>query len=319
MKAGTPQHAARDGRQSPPGRGGGQRPGRTLWARVLGHGEDPASWGWPVARLRGVSVLLHPIVPIYVVLQLLWSLPPGRLGLVYVASLLGGLAAAVLVRELTRTLLAPSPVGRSVVWPLGTLDPAVIGGRRADTVAWLAGVALTVSAGGVSAALGVPLDTFDLRGLGFYPVLLETPAQLFAWAVCLAAGVLSLIHLLPMPPLDASRFVPERLRPRVGVGAAVALGAGALVFDAPPLIAVAGVGLWMSIRDVRNRRFLEAPGDDDWLAPAAEPLPDAEQIDELLAKVSREGLASLTDRERARLDRVASTEESGGERPLGDG
>lgn len=300
------------------------RTGRArLVGRVLGIGEDPMSWSFPLGRLGGIAIRAHVIWPVFVVAELLWSLPGNRLGAQFVGILLAGLLAAMVVREtarlLVRTVLVAKPE-RLVLWPLG--DWSISSPMKSELSIAAAGFLATGVLAIVSAStlvlMGVPrvVEVFN-------PVMLNaalaslTPAQVPVWAVYAASLVLLVLHLIPGYPLDGGRLVAAILARRghaegarakagtVGVLAGLLVAVLALVIGSVLLLALGVIVLWSSFSARQRARFLETPDSMEWLSPAARPAPDEFELDALLEKISQTGIDSLTSEERNALKRAS--------------
>lgn len=313
------QNRASPNAATPQGRPPADRPG---WSRVLGFGEDPLLWSFPVGRVLGAQFRVHALVPVWVLAEAINAGRTDRNSLIHVLPAIALVFCLALGKELARVAAARRcghPIGSIVLWPLGALAVESRGpltDRRAHgagagilMLACLCMASLFVLADGAAAAL-----VFNPLAPQPQIAALATPAQAFAWWGFYAAVVLLLANLLPILPLDAGRALEARLlgsprAPRVlqlqVLGACSAFLA-AVFADQPRIIiaaAVACVACWVALRRLA---FVPAP------APPAAPVPGATgpraalTLDEILAKVSVQGVAGLTDEERAELERASA-------------
>jgi len=318
-----------------------------LLARVIGDGESPAWWGFPVASIGGCEVRIHLVTPVYVlaaVAHALWN----DLGLPFVLLGLLALALAVSVHEAARghalvrwSKLHPIDL---TLWPLGAVwrfhdEESVRGEARAALVALgaiagcvlvSAGVIIAFAPGGARllAELFRPaLAIGSLRGGS----TLHTLALVAAWQMYAMSAYMLLANLVPMLPLDAAlalqgRAVPGRRRSDPVAAWGLPVGAALVVVGmvtALTPIALLGVcGAVVSWFAWQSSRFAVDPaGVDRWRAALGEPAPtgapgtngetpqpagpitpeEREQVERVLAKISAEGIDSLTRAERRML------------------
>lgn len=301
------------------------RSGR-FWSRLVGVGDDPISWSFPIAKLSRIQLRVHVIWPAFILAELLWSLPANRLGPQFVGLLLAGLLIAVVVREsarlLVRTTLGNRP-DRVIYGPIG--EWSIAGPDRADLLVASSGFLATVVLALVSAStlvlLGAPRIAEVFSPLTLHVALATlTPTQLPIWAIYAGSIALLFVHLLPAYPLDAGRVLavglagkrdPESARRLAGTiggvtGAVVALGG--LVSGQVLVLALGGVLVWTSLSARRAAAFLLAPEQDLWLHPSAGPKTSPEELDQLLEKISQTGIESLSRHERSVLDRASNSD-----------
>lgn len=276
-----------------------QGPGdRATFARVLGEGEDPLSWSLPLGRFFRTRVRLHILMPLWITVELLGPLHPGKLGLVYSASLVGAFCVVVVARELCRAAFARA-MGRQldtvVLWPLGGvshtspvsrvypgLQPALAesGGLLFGMLAWPVLAAAVWMLGGGWGQLSVsplnPAVTLGSIGQDLDSVRATTGANplvlIGAWSLYYANACVLLANLvLPMFPLDASRVLLAWQERRLGDAAAAAfvakigfvaaiavLLAGAAM-ESTRLMALAVLGGVATWIELRRSQFLEQP------------------------------------------------------------
>ncbi len=305
--------------------------------RVFGEGENPLSWSLPMAVVRGVSVRLHLVFVVFIAVRLVQSIQQERAGLLFQAAGLAGLLVLVLVHEASHVAAAVrSGVrhDRIVLWPLGGFDH----GEQTLRPGQLAAIA---AAGPIaSLVMLVPLSALTLWMTGSWDLVLFDPfdyrdAARAASAESLGAWLVWSLHannamllafnlLVPMHPLDAGRLVQAslwaargeagaaRLSGTVGLVSAAVLAAIGLTVNETVLLGVAVIGAFVSWQEMSRARFLDldaaggarAPdaGDDSWDSGP----PDADELDRILQKISRQGLESLTSEERRALDRASA-------------
>jgi Zn-dependent protease len=321
--------------ESAGGEGQDRRNIRPGLVRRLFHGEDPLSLAFPIARIGPLRLRIHWVVPVYIASELAASLPQDRIGLPYVAIALGALAVVVLLREIGRGFFARwlgSSVDQVVLWPLGGLNAAAKHGTPQPVAAETGGLIVGALLAPVLALAAVQAGV-DKENLLFNPFRPSevlsygtwTTVQLALWfGYYLNIVVLGLNLLLPMFPMDLGRIMAARWRRhspaflateragRVGLIAAVTLFILAATVGENRLMAVAFCCFVATLIELRRAQFLApAPSETPEEPPPARAhpakpkiivVPDPE-LDVVLAKISREGMASLNPTERAVLTR----------------
>ena len=311
--------------------------------RVLGDGEDPLRWGLPIGRVAGIRLRVHWVFVLYVLSQVIFTLPRHQAGVVFVLPLMASLFVLVLLHEFGHCVACRRAGGEAdeiVMWPLGGLAfcrPP--NDWRAELRTALGGPAvnlalLPVFGGGLYAATGawsaVLPNPFDLGGaiLDLETAYGSMPWWLIAlWSLHGANLVLLGFNLLvPMDPLDAGRVVRCLVWARAGrqrslwVGAHVGLATGAglvllglVLGDGKALLAVGLFGCLVCWMERRRLQFLAGaePGLDVPVGPvvAADPGEDdadagREEVDRILDKIARTGMKSLSAREKRVLKRA---------------
>lgn len=287
------------------------------------------AWSFPLARLGAIRLRVHWFVPLWVGAELLAWLPRHALGPAHVVAVVASLLVLGVIREASRLGVARwlgSEVEVSRVWPLGGLSPVSVTGTLRPVLAEVGGLLaglcllpllawLCVRAGCVAESL-----TPDLLSPRVTAATLRTPEQVAAWWLYFANVLQLAANLVPAGPFDAGRVLGAILRGRVGErGAAVAarIGllacAGLFVYGCAAgetrLILVASFAALVTFMDFRRYEFLSSPGGVP--EPAARPAAVVHRraartepsLDELLGKISRTGLNSLTPEEREVLSR----------------
>lgn len=197
-------------------------------ARIFGDGENPLAWGFKIATFRSAPIKLHLLFVVYLLVELIFTLPGNRDGVVFVLPRLGAMVLLVMAREVIRSIAArragaePSEI---MLWPMGGLIapglPDEWGARLRITLApLLLHVALLP-------LLALPLylltrdwqsliiNPLTLRGSGAVPTFQDGTTAW--WLVTLAAihsvnlVLLAFNLLLPMLPLDAASLLESVL------------------------------------------------------------------------------------------------------------
>ncbi|MCC5824095.1 MAG: hypothetical protein LAT64_12450 [Phycisphaerales bacterium] len=321
-----------------------QTPGRFgSLGRILGDGENPLRWGLPMGRVAGIRLRVHWLFVLYILSQVIFTLPRHQAGVVFVLPLMASLFVLVLLHEIGHCIACRRAGGEAdeiVLWPLGGLAFCrAPHDWRAELRTTLGGplvnlALLPVFAGALFAATGawsaVLPNPFDLGGsiLDLETAYGSMPWWLIAlWSLHTANLVLLGFNLLvPMYPLDAGRVVQCLVWARAGhhrslwvaahVGLAVAAGLsvlGLVLMDGKMLLAIGlfgGVVCWMERRRLQFLAGAE-PGLDVPPAPVAtaepeedDPVAGREEVDRILDKIARTGMKSLSAREKRVLKRA---------------
>ncbi len=290
---------------------------------------SPMTWSLPLFRLGGVSVRMHALFLLLAAVELLRSSVPGAtrtLALPPTALVLGFLLVLSLLHEAARTVTARRAGGlldEWLLWPLGGLVGVVPGESRrpvwAEMAGWAAVLTLAVANGvtlhgltgrvlGVAIPSPWTLEEFRALSLQGNGTLVET-LWLLQWASVLFLG----LGLVPAAPLPAGRLLAAwmsrrmgwsagvRRSARVGLVCAVLLLVAGLVWDAWTLTALALLA-WVAVHETLTR----VEEGDEMLDMASAPesaaaADDQAELDRILEKINRHGLASLSFLERRRL------------------
>ena len=324
--------------------------GAKAWlARVFGDGENPLAWGFRVASFGAVPVKVHLLFIVYLLVELIFTLPGNRDGIDFVLPRLLAIVGLVTLRELVHTIAAKRAGGHAaevMLWPFGGLIPPELPEDRSSRLR-ISLAPLTTNLA-LLPLLAVPLYiiTRDWQSLIINPLTLRGSDAVIQfpdgttawWLVALGAVhsvnlIILVINLIPMHPLDGARILEtllskdrsehraQWLTANIGIGAATIIGIFALVMqDATALFALCVVcGLICSFHR-RRLQFLATadmiPGlsassviasenktrDEDGAVRV-----DQAEIDRILAKISQQGIASLTRKERRTLKRATET------------
>jgi len=314
---------------------------RVLLRRVLGAGEDPFAWSIPVFRMRRIQVRLHLVVPLWIAAELLFAFSTDRIGPLHVSMAVGSLVVIAIMREWMRAhaarVLGADEKDTAIAWPLGGLTPVSRPGLSHPIATELGGIVFGVA---VTPLLVIALwaTGADLQTLLFNPLsprgslaLLATSWQYAAWWLYYANTVILLLNIfLPMSPFDAAGILHAWMRQRIGAArandavlrcgifAALSLLVLAATGGETRLIAVAIFAAAATLQQFRKNEFLYSPArvvpdrpescPDEAAEPAqvvrVEPEVTDDAIDQVLAKITKGGMGSLTNAERSLLERA---------------
>lgn len=320
---------------------GDDRPGAAPQplGRVAGIGEDPLTWAIPLVTWRGVRIGVHAIFPIWALAECAAALPRGRDAVFTLLTAAACYLVVVLARELARAWWA-ARAGREVheivAWPLGGFASSGAASARATAMGELGGVVFTailaVPLGGFLWALGVHLDELAVGILvpSAYPHTRDPIEAVVFWSFHASVVLTAFNALVPMAPFDVAHAIdrlhaPERSPVdaagsslRRGLFMAFVLFTGAAVASAERVMAVAmlgGLTTWIEYRRVMflHRPLLNTILVEDRAASINEPHDEdvresneahsaLPQVDEVLAKITRSGLTSLSAKERRSLE-----------------
>ena len=317
---------------------------RLVFARIFGDGENPLAWGFPLFRLSGIRVRIHLLFLIYLLVELIFTLPGNRDGLVFVLPRLVAIVALVVLRELAHAAAVRRLGGRVeelMLWPMGGLSPLdVPENPGAQIRAALAGPVVHLILFPIFAGL-MYWQTRDAGGLLINPLLFGGgavpvgPDGHTTWLMLLIQAfygvnlsLLLLNLLLPMFPLDGASVAygillkksdplrAQRTAINIGLGTATAVGLVGLVMeDGTALFSMAVVcGLVCSIM----RRRLQFLAYAEPIVAGGVPMPpivddddeevmSREELDRILTKISESGMGSLSRRERRSLKRATES------------
>ncbi|MBO6738693.1 MAG: hypothetical protein JJ916_02420 [Phycisphaerales bacterium] len=286
--------------------------GAKAWlARVFGDGENPLAWGFKVASFGDVPIKVHLLFIVYLLVELIFTLPGNRDGIDFVLPRLIAIVGLVTLRELVHTIAAKRAGGHApeiMLWPFGGLIPPELpDDRPARLKISLAPIATNLA---LLPLLAIPLYliTHDWQSLIINPLTLRGSDAVIQfpdgttawWLVALGAVhsvnlIILVINLLPMHPLDGARILEtllskdrseysaQWLTANIGIAAATVIGIFALVMqDATALFALCVVcGLICSFHR-RRLQFLATadmiPGIPTSTFPASENNNDSKPV-----------------------------------------
>jgi Zn-dependent protease len=195
---------------------------KKVLARIFGDGENPLAWGFPLFKIAGTQYKIHLLMVLYLLGQLIFTLPGHKAGAVFMVPMLVALLVLVLLHEMAHTFVARRNVGQAelrMLWPLGGLEPAQFDdpSPMGELRTALAGVAmhlalipvflipLVVLTGGWDAVMFHPLRPSSSIHTLVLASDLSTPWWLVViWAFHVVNSILLVINLVPMLPLDGS-------------------------------------------------------------------------------------------------------------------
>jgi Zn-dependent protease len=236
-------------------------------ARIFGDGENPFAWGFKVGTIGNLPIRIHLLFLVYLLVELIFTLPGNREGFVFVFPRVIAMLALVLARELVHMHIAKRAGGTPIeimLWPMGGLIPPE------PPEGWKQRVFMSFSPVLFNLVLlpafAVPLYllTKDWQSLVFNPLTLRGADSVIMlpdgttswWLAALGAAhavnlVLIVIVMLPMYPMEGARILDgflsktrtdhraQWLSVHVGLGAATVIGIFALVMkDATALFAL---------------------------------------------------------------------------------
>lgn len=312
-----------------------------LWGsikRAFGGSDNPMSWGLPLYRLAGIRVRVHFLFLVYIAVEMLRASFGGSA--LFMGMTFATLFALVLLHEYGHCFACRWVGGQAdeiMLWPLGGLafcrPPhrwqaeliTVVGGPMVNVILFpLLFLAVLLATGSWGAVLFNPFHP----GAGWIEVMgFSLPVRLL-WTGYYANGMLLAFNaLVPMYPMDAGRIVQSVLWARlgyrrsmeialvVGLAAAACLGVVGIVFNQTLLLAIAifgGITCYMERRHLRligQGLFVE----HEFSAESASRPTKADlrrqrrerehfqRVEQILDKISREGMGSLTRAERRTL------------------
>ncbi|MFK7758642.1 MAG: site-2 protease family protein [Phycisphaerales bacterium] len=261
---------------------------KRMLARIFGDGENPLAWGFTVARIRGITFKIHLIMIVYLLIELIFTMPGHQAGPIFVIPNLVAIVVLVWMHEIAHAVVARRNNGvveQRMLWPLGGFEEARFEEPdiRAEMRTAMAGPALHLGlmpvfilplvmlTGSWGAILINPLTpsgslvSLTLVGDGTTPWWLVT---LWSFHVVNLALLMANL-LLPMYPLDAATVLRIILTPKhgelgarhitalTGLWVATAVGLVGIIFqDANILLAIAIVSGIVCSMERRRLQFL---------------------------------------------------------------
>lgn len=272
---------------------------KRVLARIFGDGENPLAWGFPIGRIAGIGFKIHLLMVVYLLVELIFTLPGHKAGAKFVLPMLFALVVLVVLHEIAHTFVARKnggEVDQRMLWPLGGLEPARFEDEdaKAELRTAFAGIALHAAFLPVF-VIPIVLLTRSWDSVLFNPfdpsasiyTLEHASTQTIHWwlVVVWSFHVVNLIllvaNLIPMLPLDGGAILRVLLTPKLGslgarhrvaiVGLVLStiLGLIGLIFaDAKMLFAIAIVGGIVCTMERRRLQFLSyaemIPGATDY-------------------------------------------------------
>lgn len=320
---------------SPPDDEGGRSGAGRLFARLFENPDNPLGWSLRVFTAFGIAVRVHLMTILFVVFMLLWSLPPGHAGVVFMSLSMGALLTLVLLHEFGHCFACRWVGGsadRIVMLPFGGL--ALV--RPPDD--WKSNFITTAGGPLVNVAI-VPITAAGLwlAGLGhhiaFNPLapmsVLSDPAFAASstvgsyarvglwWVHYINLLLLAFNVLIPAYPLDGGRLFQALLwRKRgyraateiavtVGLLAAMAMGVFGLVADESMLVVIAVFAGWSCWMERRRLRAPDELGDATAsLGSGVSGVVDDEEAQQERERRELEKKRQSDEAEQAELDRI---------------
>jgi len=293
----------------------------------------------------GVRLRMHAVMPIWGAAEIAAASFGGRHRAGSAAIAVAAFALAATWREFMKGLACDRSAddgSLGVVWPLGGLTAVGRRGERGVAKEWwglIGGVgwtgfwALAVWVGNFGPLVFHPFDP-----IGAVNATTLTPGLVVWWLYVAGVCVTLCNAVIPMVPFDLGRLLwrdPSGERAhgeaRVGYVASMTLFVAAAAMGHTRLMAVAAIGALVTYLDGRRvagvemqqsgREWGREPGLGGVRRGMAGPLPEGDVIDgepetptldDVLEKISRDGLASLSERERGVLEAERRRRLSGG-------
>ncbi len=98
---------------------------KKVLARIFGDGENPLAWGFPFITIAGIKIKIHLLMVVYLLAQLIFTMPGHNAGPVFVIPILIAMIVLVVLHELSRAYVARRNgglVNHIMLWPLGGLE-----------------------------------------------------------------------------------------------------------------------------------------------------------------------------------------------------
>lgn len=307
-----------------------------FWYRLLENPENPLGWSLRMFRFLRISTRIHLLTVVYILGQLLWSIPQSHGGILFVAPSMLALFFVVLAHEFGHCLACRRWGGeadRIVMLPWGGLA------LTRPPNHWRAHFG-TAWGGPMVNVLLIPVLAGALWGAGLGETILFNPFSLFStlssppmsgggtlmvlakvtlwWFHCVNLVILVFNLCLPMYPFDGGRLVQALLWRSmgygrsmhisvfIGFGGAMVLGMAALLVEKAMLVLIAVFGAfacWTELRRLRGEADLVSgefasgvPSDDPLLAA-----PSRAEIKRAEAEAKR---AAAQARDQAEVDRI---------------
>lgn len=286
-----------------------------FWHRLLENPENPLGWSVRMFTLWGIAARIHLLTVVYILGQLLWSIPTSHGGIMFVLPAMAALFVIVLAHEFGHCIACRRWGGeadRIVMLPWGGL---ALTRPRND---WRAHFG-TTAGGPLVNLLLLPVLAAGLWLVGARDAILFNPFSPFAtistisgassaetlfkvslwWFHYVNLVILGFNLLLPMYPFDGGRLIQALLWRNmgygksmhisvlVGFGGAMVLGIGALIVEKAMLVLIAvfgAVSCWTELRRLRGEADL-VTGEFGGGVPGG--MPGGGGIDPLLAPPSR--------------------------------
>lgn len=261
---------------------------KKVLARIFGDGENPIAWGFPVAKIKGISIRVHLIMVVYLLSQLIFTMPGHKAGAMFVIPSIIAVIVLVVLREAAGVYVAlrnGASCERIMLWPLGALETPKFEDETTTKIELQTALAptafhlacipvflipLVLLTGSTQAGAFNPFSpsssiyTLTLQDSNTTPWWLVT-----IWSFHVVNLIILVMNLIPMYPLDGGnilRILFERTKNNLdahhasaytGLWVATAVGLLGLLFsDAVMLLAVAIVAGIVCTIERRRAQFL---------------------------------------------------------------
>lgn len=260
---------------------------KAILARIFGDGENPLAWGFTIFTLKGIRVRIHLLFIIYLLSELIFTLPGNREGFAFAWPRLIAMLTLVLVHEFGHCFYCRRIGGQAreiMLWPLGGLAMCTVPEDwKSELRVAAAGPMVNLLLVPVF-ALPLYLLTGSFSSLSFNPMTLGASSMNLTlptgettwWLVAIGSFysmnlVLLVFNLcVPMYPMDSARILQAILWKRttqskamwqtvnIGLGVATVLGLIGIIFqDGKMLLAIAIFGGIVCSMERRRLQFLQ--------------------------------------------------------------
>lgn len=227
----------------------GGRMGRWL-SRVVGRGENPIHWAFPVGPVAGVPMRMHVLVILWAAVELFASAQRSQMGGEYALAAVLAFIFIAMVRESARVAWAQrhaAVADVSIIWPLGALNaitptnrtqaatasfrPGQAAGLHCELGGMFVGLGLAPIFVGAALAAGVPAHSlWDFPFFSPAGVMADLSTRwqyVFWWLHYANLAILLANAALYAPCFDAGRVLARAMRDRRATNrAAITLWAG---------------------------------------------------------------------------------------------
>lgn len=260
---------------------------KAILARIFGDGENPLAWGFTIFTIKHIRVRIHLLFIVYLLAELIFTMPGNHAGLVFVLPRLVAMLLLVTAHEFAHCIVCRRIGGKAneiMLWPLGGLAMCKVPDDwKSELKVALAGPMFNLAIVPFF-ALPLYLLTGTLSSLSFNPLMLGSSATVLIlktgettwWLETLRAFysinfVLLLFNLLiPMYPLDSARALHAILWKKttqskamwqtvnIGLGVATVMGLIGILFeDGMMLLTIAILGGIVCSMERRRLQFLQ--------------------------------------------------------------
>lgn len=195
---------------------------KKVFARIFGDGENPLAWGFSFVSLFGMRYKIHLALVVYLLAQLIFTLPGHKSGPIFVVPSLIAMVVLALLHEMAHAFVGKRNGGENehrMLWMLGGLEPTQFDdpNERGELRTALAGMALHVA---LIPVFVIPLvlltGTWNTTifnplspSLSIPSLMLEssqtTPWWLVViWSFHVVNLIILMCNLIPMAPFDAA-------------------------------------------------------------------------------------------------------------------